>query len=285
MNWRTSSAVSIVTVPPRCNRFGSLPSLIAFRQSVEAAIPAEALKSSISLKRVCAAFIAAHTNGLLPISQWAIAFVRVLTSMGIIPSIMKTTWRDRLRTLIEGPPELDMKEISLKAGMGATFVRDIVYRGRTPSVEKFVAVCDALGVSAMSLIYGDDAPHVSIPIVGIVADGEAWAQTDASRADSIEFSVDGEDLIGIEVRGNSMSPVYRDGDYLVCRRRSGRHVDNLIGLDCAILTTDGKGFLKILKRGSRPGRYNLKSYDPHAEDITDVQVEWAAPVRWIRRRD
>lgn len=203
--------------------------------------------------------------------------------MGDICSIMKTTWRDRLRGLIEGTPGLDMKEISLKAGQGATFVRDIVYRDRTPSVDKFTALCDAIGVTPMWMIYGDDAPHIAVPVVGIVAAGEGWVQADA-KFDPIEFSIRGDDLIGIEVRGDSMSPVYRDGDTLFCNRHFGRHVDNLIGLDCAVLTDDGRGFLKILKRGSRPGRYSLKSYNPHVDDVENVLINWAAPVKWIKRK-
>jgi hypothetical protein len=261
-----------------------LPSLIAFRQSVEAAIPADALKASISLRRVCAAFMVRQTNGQTPIRQWARACVRVLTTVGIIPSIMKLTWRERLRVLVDGPPKLDMKAVSLKAGLGATFVRDLLEKGRTPSVENFVSVCEALGVSPLTLIYGDDNPHITVPIVGIVSAGEGWTHIPDARHDPVEFALSGDDLVGIEVRGDSMSPVYRDGDRLLCSRHFGRHVDNLIGLDCAVLTTDGKGYVKILKRGSRPGRYNLKSYNPYVEDIENAQIEWAAPVKWIRRK-
>jgi hypothetical protein len=204
--------------------------------------------------------------------------------MGNIRSIMKTTWRDRLRGLIEGSPGLDMKEISLKAGQGATFVRDIVYRERSPSVDKFAAVCEAIGVTPMWMIYGDEAPHITVPVVGIVAAGEGWLGTDNAKFEPLEFAIRGDDLIGIEVRGDSMSPVYRDGDTLLCSRHFGRHVDNLVGLDCAVLTDDGRGYLKILKRGSKPGRYNLKSYNPHIDDIENVQVDWAAPVSWIKRK-
>lgn len=285
MNRRTSSAVSIVTVPPRFNRFGSFPSLMAFRHSVEAAIPAEALKISMSRSRACAALMTADANGQSPIRQWAIVFVRVLTPMGIIPSMLKVTWRDRLRLIIDGPPKLDMKAISLKAGLGATFVRDILEKGRTPSIDNFIAMCGAIGASPLTLLYGDDAPRLTVPIVGVISANENWTQVPEARLDPIEVALSGEDLIGIEVRGDSMSPVYRDGDRLLCQRQYGRFIDNLVGLDCAVLTSDGKGYVKILKRGTRPGRYNLKSYNPHVDDIENQLIEWAAPIKWIRRKD
>ena len=89
-------------------------------------------------------------------------------------------------------------------------------------------------------------------------------------------------MITIEIRGDSMSPVYRSGDKLICRRHL-RAFDNLIGLDCAVLTEDGQGYVKILRRGTRPNRYNLKSYNVAQEDIENVKLAWAAPVVWIKR--
>lgn len=196
----------------------------------------------------------------------------------------KDEWRERLRAIIDGPPKLDMKAVSLKAGLGATFVRDLLEKNRTPSVNNFVAVCEAVGASPLALIYGDETPRVSVPVVGIASDGEGWVAGPDPSLDLINLALSNEDMIGIEVRGSSMSPVYRDGDKLMCSRHFGRFIDNLIGLDCAILTTDGRGFIKILKRGTRPGLYTLKSYNPHVDDIENVSIEWAAPIKYIARK-
>lgn len=135
------------------------------------------------------------------------------------------------------------------------------------------------------MIYGDERPKISVPVIGIVSAGEGWIAADGARFDPIEFALsDPGETIGIEVRGDSMKPVYRNGDLLICRMHEGRNFDNLVGLDCVVCTTEGVGYIKILRRGSRPFRYNLKSYDPHVDDVENVQLKWAAPVVWIKRR-
>lgn len=80
-----------------------------------------------------------------------------------------------------------------------------------------------------------------------------------------------------------MSPVYRSGDMLICSRQTTKHLDNLINLDCVVMTADGDGYIKILKRGTRRGCVTLKSYNPHFDDIENVQLLWVAPILWVRR--
>jgi hypothetical protein len=45
--------------------------------------------------------------------------------------------------------------------------------------------------------------------------------------------------------------------------------------------TNGAGYVKRVVRGGKPGHYTLLSYA--AEPITDVALEWAAPILWIKR--
>jgi phage repressor protein C with HTH and peptisase S24 domain len=198
---------------------------------------------------------------------------------------MSGDWRTRLQRLIDETPGLSMKGVSLRAKLGATAVHDILERGADPKISTLTAIATALGVPLTTLL-GDEAPvHSSIPIVGFVSAGEGWTPIDNATGpdDVVDFDLGAHDAIGIEVRGDSMAPVYRNGDYLVCYRQFGTNADNCIGLDCVVRTQDGRHFVKILKRGSRPGRFNLKSYNPVADDIEDVTLSWVAPVAWIRR--
>ncbi len=193
-------------------------------------------------------------------------------------------WRERLAAHIDATPGLNMKAVSLKAGLGETTVRDILKRGYTPTIDNFLAICEAAGRDPFYFLYGDNFDaQVQIPVRGAVCAGEGWDQVDDEPGRSIEFALEEGRSFGIEVRGNSMSPVYRHGDYLVCVENIGRNIDNLVGLDCAVLTEDGQGYVKILKRGTRPGRYNLKSYNPLFDDIENVQLKWAAPIIWVKR--
>lgn len=140
-----------------------------------------------------------------------------------------------------------------------------------------------LNTSASFLADGTIVGAPAIPIVGIVSAGEGWTSTEGVAFESVDFDLSGINPIAVEVRGDSMSPVYRSGDILVCSKHQGKHFDNLIGLDCVVLTTSGNGYVKILKRGSLSGLHTLKSYNPHIDDIEDVQLVWAAPVTWIKR--
>ena len=169
----------------------------------------------------------------------------------------------------------------MKAGLSESAVRDVLNRGSSPSIDAFLAICGAAGVSPSHVLEGGEF-QLSVPIVGIVSAGEGWTEADPSSS-PVEFALAADDTIAIEVKGDSMAPVYRNGDLLFCNRRFGPHADNLIGLDCVIKTADGRNFLKILKRGSRPGRFALKSYNVVVEDIEDVALAWAAPVAWIKR--
>lgn len=192
----------------------------------------------------------------------------------------KMTWRQRLAEVTDHF-EGGMKGLSLAAGLSETKVRDVIRRGHSPSVESFLAICEAAKVDPNYILFGDEPPRVEVPVVGIASAGEGWTPI-INESEHIEFALSNEDMITIEIRGDSMSPVYRSGDKLICRRHL-RAFDNLIGLDCAVLTEDGQGYVKILRRGTRPNRYNLKSYNVAQEDIENVKLAWAAPVVWIKR--
>lgn len=197
---------------------------------------------------------------------------------------MEWDWRKQVLRLIE-EQGLTMKALSLRAGLSASTMQSYITDGHSPSIDKFLRIADALGVSPEYLLTGGATRTVSIPIVGIVSAGEGWAHVDPGHGDAVVFEAGDSDLIAIDVRGDSMSPVYRNGDTLVCRRRPGRFGDNLIGRDCVVLTRAGEGYVKILRRGSRPGFFNLTSYNPVFDAVEDVQLQWIAPIAWIKRGD
>ena len=77
------------------------------------------------------------------------------------------------------------------------------------------------------------------------------------------------------VRGDSMRPRYFDGEYLFYLRDQ-RPPSELVGRECVVKLQDGRAFVKVLRNGSRKGRFNLESWN--ADLIEDQAVEWAAPV-------
>lgn len=83
--------------------------------------------------------------------------------------------------------------------------------------------------------------------------------------------------IGVIVRGDSMMPMFEDGD-LIGYIRDAAGPEQLLGKICVVKVVDGPTYIKRLRRGSMPGLYTLSS--SNARDIEDVEIEWAARYRF-----
>lgn len=164
------------------------------------------------------------------------------------------------------------------------YLRGEVDQPRGDALER---LAEAMGLRPAWLRDGDGAQLSRIPVVGVISAGEAWLPIDdhpkGGGLDEISFDLDDADPIAIRVRGTSMAPVYRDGDILICSRLRGMDISQCLSHDCAVMTRDGHGYLKILLKGSGADRFRLRSYNPAYPDAEDVRIEWAAPVVWIKR--
>lgn len=197
--------------------------------------------------------------------------------------LMSDIFKKRLTDLMENRG-YNMKSLSLAAGLSDTYVRGILKRGRTPSVKNAELLAKELGVSSAYLLGEDARANYTIPIIGRASAGEGWIPFD-TLDDQLDVDLSDKSLVSIVVEGNSMHPIYRDGDYLICDRVDGANIHNIIGRDCIIYTGDGEAYVKILNKGSTPTTYNLRSYNPTYPDIEDVTIKWAAPVVWIKRNN
>lgn len=182
-----------------------------------------------------------------------------------------------------------MKALSLAAGLSETAVRSMLKLGHKPSIDKIEAIAGVLGMSLAELLEGDAGTYQRVRVLGYASSGEGWLPFDdehtTAPVEHIELRIEGGDPIAVQVRGDSMAPVYRDGDWLIGARRAGRAVDNLIGLDCILMTAKGERFIKFLTRGMVRGAYNLRSYNPTYKDLENVKISWAAPILLIKRSE
>jgi hypothetical protein len=189
-----------------------------------------------------------------------------------------------------------MKAASLKIGgrpsrpnaKAGTQVRDWLNRGVEPSIDKFVRLANVIGVQPAMLLQGDERFQLSVPLLGVSTASETWRPfaepTRGRPPETVDFNFNGDrDVFAIDIRGDSMAPIYRDRDQIFCQRRAGKHLDNLIGLDCALETEAGETLVKILDRGTVAGRYTLRSFNPLSKPLENVQIKWAAPIVWVRR--
>jgi SOS-response transcriptional repressor LexA len=174
------------------------------------------------------------------------------------------------------------KSLSREIGLNERLIYDLM-KTRDPRNETLAAVAKALNMSLAELRDGPPGGEPStIQIMGAVAAGEAWTVY-ADRLGELELQISAGDAVALEVVGDSMSPVYRNGDIIVGDRQDGRRIHNLIGKDCIVQTATGERYVKYLARGTKKDRFNLRSYNPVNPDIENAQIEWAAPVIWIKR--
>lgn len=196
---------------------------------------------------------------------------------------MDDLWRERLieRMVALG---FNRKTLSLASGHGETFVRDLL-KGHSPTVDKLLSVCETLGVTVAYILDGEAPTFQRVHVIGQSASAENWAPFEEGGATltDVELRLNGGEAIAVEIRGDFMSPAYRNGDVLIGAKSIGRNVDNLIGLDCIVMTENGHHYIKILQRGVARGTFTLRSLVPGRPDVEGVKVAWAAPITWIKR--
>jgi len=161
-------------------------------------------------------------------------------------------------------------------------------RQRWPSTESIAKVLDATGAGLdefMSLI-GTRADRPStrrVPLLGLAQAGAGGYFDDGGFPagtgwDEVDFPDTGEKPVyALEVSGDSMQPLYRAGDVLICARDAAvRRGDRVV-----VKTTGGEVMVKELRRRSAKS-VELGSLNPDHPDrvLPAEEVAWLARILW-----
>ncbi len=126
---------------------------------------------------------------------------------------------------------------------------------RWPSTESISKILDATGASLESFMAllasrGNFKQGRTIPLLGFAQAGKGGFFDDGgfpvgSGWDEVQFpGLDDEQAYALEVSGDSMMPLYRDGDVVIASPSAAvRRGDRVV-----VRTTDGEAMAKILKR-------------------------------------
>lgn len=154
-------------------------------------------------------------------------------------------------------------------------------RGITRAADRYAK---AYRVSKGWLLTGEGDPRQKniAQVVGYIGAGAQVFPIDSDGDDGMldEVELDfpmPEGTVAAIVRGDSMLPVFEEGD-LIGYFRDASDPHAVLGRQCVVKVVDGPIYLKTVKRGSTPGLFTLSSFN--ARDIEDVGLEWAAPFQF-----
>lgn len=171
------------------------------------------------------------------------------------------------------------RSLSSAAGLSESAVRDLLTRTDNPGIGTLRKVAEALEMPVDELT----GAGLRVPVLGRIGAGGEVLFSDQVEGDDLPTVprpplVAGR-LMALEVVGSSMLPKYEAGDIIYVRRDHEGILPTYLNRYCAVRTADGGTFLKILTAGSTADRYTLRSLN--AEDMRDVEVEWASPVLFV----
>lgn len=161
-------------------------------------------------------------------------------------------------------------------------------RERWPSTESIAKVLEATGESFDSFVAATGAylqmPSVprSVPLLGLAQAGAGGFFDSAGFPtgpswDAVNLPVDDETTFALEVHGDSMLPLYREGDkVIVSTTESVRRGDRV-----AVYTKTGEVMVKILARQTLH-RLELASVNPEypPRELDMAEVEWVRRIIW-----
>jgi phage repressor protein C with HTH and peptisase S24 domain len=168
------------------------------------------------------------------------------------------------------------KRLSKDARLGETAVRDLMEKVDDPRVGTLIKIADALEMPVSSLFGG------KVPVLGKIGAGGSILFEESTDPELVDRPPGAAGrLMALKVAGDSMFPVYRDGDVVYVGREHEGVLPEYLGEECAIHTAEGGTFLKILTPGTEAGRYTLRSFN--APDMENVEVVWASRVEFVMR--
>lgn len=156
---------------------------------------------------------------------------------------------------------------------------------RGVTTETLAALAPVLQTTAAWLLEGVGETHkpAPIPVMGRIGAGSEilpeFEQIPPEGLFEIELDFPlPPGSVAFAVEGDSMWPRYDSGDVVVCGRPEA-DANTLAGSEAAVRTTDGKRYLKTVRRGPAPGIFDLESHN--APPIRGVGIEWAARILMI----
>lgn len=194
-----------------------------------------------------------------------------------------------LRAIFAGNESLKPATISAAAKLNKAAIRKMLDgQVRSPRHDSAVKIAAALGMTVAEVIArGNSVAPVgpTIAVAGRVGAGAVvHLYDDHAKGDGLYHvlcppQVSPSGIVGVEVTGDSMTPVYQPGDVLLYTRQAMGVPTEAIDRICVAQDDQGRVWVKQVRMGSAPGLFNLLSANPTGQNLHDQRLTWAAPVR------
>lgn len=147
---------------------------------------------------------------------------------------------------------------------------------RRLTVDYINQAAKAFGVRPSDIL--EDMDDTAIPLVGYIGAGAEimpeFEQVPPEGLDQIHVPFPlPDEMIALQVRGDSMLPVYKDGHVVIVYREQKKPVHAFYGDEAAVRTSDGRRFLKTIMKGSP---VTLTSFN--AAPIENVALDWIGEI-------
>jgi len=98
--------------------------------------------------------------------------------------------------------------------------------------------------------------------------------------DEVEMRIGSFAGLLLQIRGDSMSPRYFDGEIIGIHSDEDLDVapEKLLGQEVVARCMDGRVLLKVLQAGRTPGTYSLISLNPRVPPLIDLEIVWAREI-------
>lgn len=133
-------------------------------------------------------------------------------------------------------------------------------------------------------ITGLTAPkEIQVVLKGRVGAGAEIEAIDSGDQEYVEAPAEAKpNTVAVEVAGDSMFPAYEAGTLLYYSKLLPP--TEMVNRRCVVQLHDQRIFVKVLRKGDKDGTWTLQSLNTNVADITNVGVDWAAPIDWIKPR-
>ncbi|WP_375701282.1 helix-turn-helix transcriptional regulator [Bartonella sp. AA81SXKL] len=124
-------------------------------------------------------------------------------------------------------------------------------------------------------------PNHLVPLIGSVGVGGEIIAIDSGCLEEVEAPPSApKGTVAVRVVGDSMFPAIEEGSLLFY----SYHLppEDLINNRAIIKTKCGKVYIKVLRLRKEKGKWVLSSINGKYADIVDVELEWCAPIDWIK---